>query len=94
MNGGWGLEVEVGRPGQGDSQLHSKFKGTWGEKTPLKLELWVVVSHHVVTGNRIQLLYKTNKYTELLRHLPSPGLMFLKQVHRRLPLVCIRHKGA
>lgn len=36
---------------------------------PLELELQAVMSHYVCSGNQNQVLYKSNKYSELLNSL-------------------------
>jgi hypothetical protein len=44
-----------------------------------QVSLWVVVSHHVVAGNRTQDLQKSSQCSYPLSHLTSPPPFFLRE---------------
>lgn len=60
---------------------------------PLELEFQTLVSQHGGVGNRIQVRYKKNQCSWLMRYLFSPQQLFLIQINAFLVVLGIRHSA-
>lgn len=63
--------------------------GQQRESSPLELELWMVISHHLGPGNCPQVLCKSNKYCKSASYLSSLRLLSNAEIAQTVGTVVV-----